>query len=505
MFFSNHEPKYERIQIECLKCLIKYINNTEGLRSFLQNSQGQQHVTKCIDYKKPQVSIVALQIMAALCCLRDEKYIGSETALLAVTEVADSRGQERFTIITDCINRTKNEDLWSNALKFINALLSLTDDFELRIHLRNEIVRNGLFEMLETLSRSTQHNVRTQYKHFTNFKEEDAEELNHRFNDVRIEMDDVSDLFELIKNLTLNTTAETYLLSIFQHFLFIRDDLAVRNSYFKLIEEVISQIVLQKNGLDPDFSRRHLNIDVQNLVDEIKENTHVSEVSEGRYLEMQRQLEEALAAKEEALAKMAIMEGRASGSGDGKSTLPPPPPGLSGMLSAGAGGPPPPPIPGAVGGGPPPPPMMPGMGGPPPPPMPGMSGGPPPPPMPGMGVPPPPPPPGMGPPPPPMMGGGPPPPPFGAAPIGLPGMAGPQLPAGLKPKKKWDTNGPLKKANWKTIIPHKLTEKSFWFRVKEEDLASTDILDGLAQRFTSKPLPKKFDDVDKYVLSVTMF
>lgn len=107
-----------------------------------------------------------------------------------------------------------------------------------------------------------------------------------------------------------------------------------------------------------------------------------------------------------------------------------------------------------------------------------------------MGGPPrPPPPPGMGPPPPPMPGMGPPPP-------MMPGM-GPQplkmpeaLPHGLKPKKKWDVDGPMKRANWKAIIPHKMSEKSFWVRVHEDKLASEDILSGLASKFSSKPIKR---------------
>lgn len=95
-------------------------------------------------------------------------------------------------------------------------------------------------------------------------------------------------------------------------------------------------------------------------------------------------------------------------------------------------------------GGPPPPPPLPGMGGPPPPP--------PPPPLPGMGrggPPPPPPPPGMmGPPPPPLPGSGPPRPP---GPPMLPKANPEELPYGMKPKKKWQLEVPMKKANWKTV------------------------------------------------------
>jgi len=42
-----------------------------------------------------------------------------------------------------------------------------------------------------------------------------------------------------------------------------------------------------------------------------------------------------------------------------------------------------------------------------------------------------------------------------------------------------------------------LSEKSFWVKVQEENLASSDILNGLAQKFSSKPPAKKVDDVNK--------
>jgi diaphanous 2 len=48
------------------------------------------------------------------------------------------------------------------------------------------------------------------------------------------------------------------------------------------------------------------------------------------------------------------------------------------------------------------------------------------------------------------------------------------------------------------ILPQKLSEKSFWVKVQEEKLASPDILNGLAQKFSSKPPAKKIeDDVDR--------
>lgn len=46
-----------------------------------------------------------------------------------------------------------------------------------------------------------------------------------------------------------------------------------------------------------------------------------------------------------------------------------------------------------------------------------------------------------------------------------------------------------------------MSEKSFWVKVQEEKLASPDILDGLALRFSSKPPTKRLDEdlVDRFV------
>ncbi|KPJ00072.1 Protein diaphanous, partial [Papilio xuthus] len=177
--------------------------------------------------------------------------------------------------------------------------------------------------------------------------------------------------------------------------------------------------------------------------------------------ELKGKLEAAIAARQEAEARAAHLEDRLK-----QAATPTGPGGVSqGNIAAIAkaigspGGPPPPPpppMPGGCGPPPPPPPPMPkGAGGPPPPPpLPGMGGPPPPPPPPGFGPPPP----------PPMMGGPPPPPPFGGP--AAPRMPQPDiLPYGLKPKKKWEVEGPLKRANWKTIIPQKMSEKAFWVKV----------------------------------------
>ena len=87
-----------------------------------------------------------------------------------------------------------------------------------------------------------------------------------RFDGIRIDLDDVGEVFELLRSICEDTASEPYLLSILQHLLCVRDDYYVRPAYFKLVEECVSQIVLHRSGYDPDFSStRRFDIDVEPL------------------------------------------------------------------------------------------------------------------------------------------------------------------------------------------------------------------------------------------------
>lgn len=129
----------------------------------------------------------------------------------------------------------------------------------------------NVFVIVENLRHTKVEQVQVQINVFDNTREEDYDELILRFDSVRLEMEDLNDCFEVLKNTTLDTSAEPYFLSILQHLLFIRDDHLIRPAYYKLIEECVTQIVLHKNGLDPDFrANRRFQIDVQPLIEGLK-------------------------------------------------------------------------------------------------------------------------------------------------------------------------------------------------------------------------------------------
>ncbi|XP_070503361.1 protein diaphanous [Chironomus tepperi] len=473
---------YDKIEYECIRCLKAVVNNTWGLNVILRPDQHAAVflLAQCLDPNKPQTMCEAIKLLAGFCLIQERN--GYDKVLRAVTQAAATidKSGERFRSIVEALfveheiegkgGRTETKgELCYHTLIFINTITNTPSDLHFRLHLRCEIMRSGMYDRLDLLSKivnqAQDQRLENHFKIFNSFREEDYEEFSSRFDHVRLEIDDLNDCFELLKNLVVDTAAEPYFLSILQHLLFIRDDYLFRPAYYKLIEECVSQIVLHKSGVDPNFKSRDFHIDTSVLLDDLVERSKAMELKKAE--EYEKRMEELQMAKQEAEAKAAHLEEKlkeieANGGLVKTNKLPqiniPPPPVMPGITTA--------PRP------------------PPPPPNSGLSNGPmppPPPPLPGMAIRPP-----FS-----LDNGAPRPPPM--LPMMAPRMPVQQvqaLPHGLKPKKKWDVDGPMKRANWKAIIPHKMSEKSFWVRVHEDKLASDDILSGLASKFSSKPIKK---------------
>uniref|UniRef100_H2Z892 FH2 domain-containing protein n=1 Tax=Ciona savignyi TaxID=51511 RepID=H2Z892_CIOSA len=111
---------------------------------------------------------------------------------------------------------------------------------------------------------------------------------------------DASEIFEFVQNTLTGTPSEPFFLSILQHLLSIRDDEWARPQYYRLIEECVSQIILHRSGMDPDFGyRRRFEVDVEPLIDQLVDKAKVEE-SEYKASESQKQLEQELIARQEA-------------------------------------------------------------------------------------------------------------------------------------------------------------------------------------------------------------
>ncbi|XP_042190032.1 protein diaphanous homolog 3-like [Callorhinchus milii] len=450
---KKHQEKIDKkSQHKVIQCLRAFMNNKYGLERILGEERSLSLLARAVDPRQPNMMTDAVKLLSAICIVGEENIL--EKVLEAITTAGELRKQERFYSIVEGLHDSSVQ-LQVACMQLINALVTSPDDLDFRLHLRNEFVRCGLREILPELRTIKNDALDIQLKVFDEHKEEDMIEFSHRLEDIRCELDEISDVYNILSYSVKDTGAETYFLSILQHLLLIRNDYFVRPQYFKIIEECVSQIVLHRSATDPDFTyRKRLDVDFSHLIDVSVDKARVEEC-EQRLSELTRKLDEEFTGRQEAQAQMqkkeekinvleaelhslrAQLEGipadvRATTVGR---TSPPPP------TAGGAPIPPPPP---------PPPPLIAASG------MSLASGVPPPaPPAPGFG--------------------------------GSRWSPSPRtLPHGLKPKKEFKPDINMKRINWCKIRPLEMPENCFWIKANDDQYESPDLFTRLALTFGSQ-------------------
>eukprot|EP00070_Physeter_catodon_P042229 XP_028349123.1 protein diaphanous homolog 1 isoform X1 [Physeter catodon] len=291
---------------EIIRCLKAFMNNKFGIKTMLETEEGILLLVRAMDPAVPNMMIDAAKLLSALCILPQPEDM-NERVLEAMTERAEMDEVERFQPLLDGLKSETSIALKVGCLQLINALITPAEELDFRVHIRSELMRLGLHQVLQDLREIENDDMRVQLNVFDEQGEEDSYDLKGRLDDIRMEMDDFSEVFQILLNTVKDSKAEQHFLSILQHLLLVRNDYEARPQYYKLIEECISQIVLHKNGADPDFKCRHLQIDIEGLIDQMIDKTKV-EKSEAKATEMEKKLDSELTARHELQVEMKKME-----------------------------------------------------------------------------------------------------------------------------------------------------------------------------------------------------
>jgi len=190
-------------------------------------------------------------------------------------------------------------------VQLINALVSTPDDLDFRLHLRNEFIREGMSEPFQDLRDLENDDLNVQLDIFEEHRDDDSIEFQHRWKDITVNFEDPNEIYQIIMNLVQDTSSEGMFLSILQHLLLIRDDVYARPQYYKLIEECISQIVLHRSGVDPDFSTRRFQIDVDPLIEDLAKEAQYQEAAE-KSTQLETKLELETTMRQECEAKLTL-------------------------------------------------------------------------------------------------------------------------------------------------------------------------------------------------------
>uniref|UniRef100_A0A8C3X448 Diaphanous related formin 3 n=1 Tax=Catagonus wagneri TaxID=51154 RepID=A0A8C3X448_9CETA len=463
---KTQEKIVKKNQHKVIQCLKALMNTQYGLERIMSEERSLSLLARAIDPEQPSMMTDVVKLLSAVCIVGEESIL--EDVLEALTSAGEERKIDRFSSIVEGLQHNSVQ-LQVACMQLINALVTSPDDLDFRLHIRNEFMRCGLKEILPNLKRIKNDGLDIQLKVFDEHKEEDLIEFSHRLEDIKAELDEAYDLYNTLWNTVKETRSEGYFISILQHLLLIRNDYFIRQQYFKLIDECVSQIVLHRDGLDPDFTyRKRLDLDLSQFVDICIDQAKLEEFEEKAselhqkfekeftdHQETQAQLQKKEAKINELQAELQAFKSQFGALPPGTSLLPSKEDGTSHSA------PPPPPALSSCGGAPPPPP-------------------PPPPPLPGVPLP---------------FGGGPvpPPPPLGLL-SGRTSPPPPTLPFGLKPKKEFKPETSMRRFNWLKIRPQEMTEDCFWIKANENKYENVDLLCKLENTFCCQPKEKREEE-----------
>lgn len=306
-------------RLECVKCIKAFMNNNFGLKTMLDSDDGLSILSRCLDPTDPDTMMLCVSILAAVCIY--EPPWGHEKVLEGLAVSAEMKNMDRFDMIITGLGMGINGPLQVGCMQLVNAIICTPhENLDFRLHLRNEFMRCGLQDLIKHLDEQDNEELQVQLGTFHGQAEDDQEEIIQRFEVTKVDMSDPDHCFELLKQInSADRENERCFLSILQHLLCVRDDFFVRTEYYRLIEECLTQIVLHKDGVDPDFKKtKRFDIKVEKLMNDLGEKRReiselekkVSELapSAENLPKLQAQLDAALMAKQEIESKAQIME-----------------------------------------------------------------------------------------------------------------------------------------------------------------------------------------------------
>jgi hypothetical protein len=247
---------------------------------------------------------LVLEILGAVCLIPG----GHKRILETMSRFSKIAGEKaRFETVISCLNadimfkgnnsnlanilnirhaaEDKHEritDLQVSSLSFINAIIcaGAGKETEFRLNIRYEFIQLGINHIIDRLLSSDMSDVLdTQIGVFQSNQDADEQELQKRY-EGQVLPEDPESIFQTLNNGMKNTRAYPFFLELLHTSLIIPANPVKRSKYWNIIVELVKQVVLQKDGENPDPDYSKLSINVQNLLTSLVDAEKVKDAEE---------------------------------------------------------------------------------------------------------------------------------------------------------------------------------------------------------------------------------
>ncbi|KAK9688408.1 hypothetical protein K7432_014412, partial [Basidiobolus ranarum] len=303
---SNKKDNDLQIEFEIIKCLKSILNTKWGAQEALEQPKVIINITYSLDSAFLPTRKLVAEFLTFICYFETR---GCDYVLKGLDQVKRARNHHlRFEAWMKSLENTidgrgilgslvgASEEVKKSAgadrelveyvitnLMLVNGLISGYEDLEMRTHIRNQMNAAGLDRIIKKVVGFNDELILRHVQLFDQLSDQDYLELSELYNHQMLQdLNDPRDVFDALMNSVEDTKAKDFLLSVLQHLLMIRnenDGDDTRNKCFQLIDTLVTQIVLDRRGIDHDFSSSY-GVSVGSLVSKLADGDQLQEALE---------------------------------------------------------------------------------------------------------------------------------------------------------------------------------------------------------------------------------
>lgn len=176
-------------------------------------------LARSIDPRLPNVMMEAVELLAVVCLVNQKDINGHDRVLEAITASAEMSNREhRFAAIIEGLKNENNVGLRVACMQLVNALISNNEDFDFRMHLRNEFLRSGFYDVWEEMCRqfdetdtqSTNDNRQANHRELNDGKTTSQSDSNAKAKDKKAVLADMLNVFNISKDEDYDELSQRY-------------------------------------------------------------------------------------------------------------------------------------------------------------------------------------------------------------------------------------------------------------------------------------------------------
>ncbi|RCH82739.1 hypothetical protein CU098_001176, partial [Rhizopus stolonifer] len=162
-------------------------------------------------------------------------------------------------------------------MMLINSLVTVIEDVEVRVHLRNQMNASGLESITGKMLDFNNEQLRRHINIYQQMSENDVDEIMEIYNEtILTNMNDPRSCFERILERVEGTRSYNFFLSALQHMLMIQAQGDVQVRYFQILDKLITQVVMDRKGLKNEDISGNMGWSVEMLIDKFAEQDQLN-------------------------------------------------------------------------------------------------------------------------------------------------------------------------------------------------------------------------------------